>query len=303
MRVVLTGASGQLGRYVAERLARTEWSVARWWGRRAEQPAGDGMQTVDLQDHRAVVSALEAFDPAAVIHLGAISAVEEARRDPERARAVNVEATRTVAQWCSARGRKLVFTSTDLVFDGRLPRRYREDDPPSPETTYGRTKVDAEAAALAAPGGIVARLSLLYGPAKPGGVATYLDRAMTAFHQGETQAFFEDEFRTPLDLETAAEILVRLAESDRSGLVHVGGAERVSRYELAQRIASALCLDSRLLQRNRQCEQTFAEPRPADVALDTTRLVEWLPDLRRPTIEESAVRLWDRTITNRRDGE
>src|SRR5947208_2448238 len=83
-----------------------------------------------------------------------------------------------------------------------------------------------ERAVLAVAGAVVARLSLLFGASRSG-VPTYLDRTLDALRRGEPQTFFEDEFRTPLDLDTAAGALAGLLASDASGLVHVAGRERL----------------------------------------------------------------------------
>lgn len=99
--------------------------------------------------------------------------------------------------------------------------------------------------------------------------------------------FSEDEFRTPLDYATAARILVRLVEIPAAGVLHIAGRERVSRYELMQRAARVLGLDANLVRANRRQDANLAEPRPADVSLDTSRLASLCPDLERPSIEEA----------------
>ena len=151
---------------------------------------------------------------------------------------------------------------------------------------YGRTKLDAEGPVLAIPGGVVARVSLLFGPSRSGR-PYFFDRAVEGLRAGEPQTFFEDEYRTPLHLSAAAAILIRLAESDLSGIVHVAGAERVSRFDLMRRAATALGLDAGLVRPNRRGDAALPEPRPADVSLDTTRLASAFPDMPRPTIEEA----------------
>jgi dTDP-4-dehydrorhamnose reductase len=142
---------------------------------------------------------------------------------------------------------------------------------------------------LAAPRGLVARLSLLFGPSRCGRPG-FFDRATEGLRLGEPQAYFEDEYRTPLDYGTAAAVLVRLVESDAVGVLHVGGSERVSRYELMRRAARALGLDAALVRANRRGDVALAEPRPADVSLATERLAGLFPDLRRPTIEQALTR-------------
>jgi dTDP-4-dehydrorhamnose reductase len=283
MRVLLTGASGQLGAYLLERLAASGHEVVAWSGMEAGRRAGRTLRPVDLADPVATAAALDEADPDAVLHAGAISSNEAARRSPDLARAVNVEGTGRLADWCRNLGRRLVFTSTDLVFDGRRGW-YREDDPAEPALTYGRTKRLAEPAVLTAPRGLVARLSLLFGPTRAGCPA-YFDRTLDALRRGEPQAFFADEYRTPLDFRTAADALVRLLEGEAVGTVHVGGPERLSRHELVRRVADALGLDPGLVRPNRRADVPAPEPRPADVSLDTARLAHLLPDLPRPTVE------------------
>ena len=115
---------------------------------------------------------------------------------------------------------------------------------------------------------------------------TIQDSMAEQLRRGEAQTFFEDEFRTPLDYATASSILCRFVESEPTGILHVGGRERMSRFELARRSAFLLGLDPDLIRANRQSDMAFAEQRPADVSLDTTRLAVLFPDLRRPSIEE-----------------
>ena len=138
---------------------------------------------------------------------------------------------------------------------------------------------------LAAPRGLVARVSLLYGFSRSGRPA-FFDRTIASLRRGEPQTLFEDEYRTPLDLATAATALIRLAEAGATGLVHVGGSERMSRFDLIRRAAVALGIDAGLVRANRRADAVSPEPRPADVSLDTTRLASILPDLRRPSIED-----------------
>ncbi|MGE3822221.1 MAG: NAD(P)-dependent oxidoreductase [Isosphaeraceae bacterium] len=290
MRVVLTGASGQLGSYVAGRLIAAGHEVWAWSGGATGERAGVPLRPVDLTDAGAVERALREADPAVVIHAAALSTAEGVRRDPERAWKVNVEATARLADWCARKGRKLIHTSTDLVFNG-LGSFRQEDDPAEPILAYGRSKREAEPAVLSSPGGLVARMSLMFGPSRAGR-PTYLDQTAEALRRGEPQTFFEDEYRTPLDFDTAAEALTRLAASEAAGLLHIAGSERMSRFELVRRFATTMGLDPRLVGANRQRDVTFPEPRPADVSLDTTRLAALLPDLERPSVESAIRSLW-----------
>jgi dTDP-4-dehydrorhamnose reductase len=284
MRILVTGASGRLGSALIDRLTgERRHEIVAWSGTTRGRSVGIPLLPVDLCHAPAILESLEAADPDAVIHAGAVSSADAVYRGRTRARAVNVEATRFLAAWAASRGRRLVFTSTDLVFDGSKSW-YREDDPARPILAYGRTKSEAERFVLVVPGGLVARLSLLFG-STPSGRLGFIDLAIDALRRGEPRPFFEDEFRTPLDYRTAADILVRLVESEAVGIVHVGGPERLSRFELMRRAALAAGVDPHLVRSGRQADAILPEPRPADVSLDTSRLAALLPAIVRPSVE------------------
>src|SRR4051812_6476352 len=131
MRVVLTGASGQLGAYLIDRLREEGHVLVAWSGRTVGSRGGVELMPVDLTDTGETTRALAAADPEVIVHAAALSNAEDVRRDPARGWAINVEATNRLAGWCGDRGRRLISTSTDLVFDGSRPWN-REDDPAEP---------------------------------------------------------------------------------------------------------------------------------------------------------------------------
>lgn len=290
MRVVVTGASGQLGAYLVQPLGRTGWTILPWTGSRRGRWGDSPLIPVDLTDEAAINRALTEADPDAVLHVAAISAADQVRRDPARGRVVNVEATRHIAQWCAERQRRLVFASTDMVFDGERSW-YSENDEPRPILAYGATKRDAELEALKAPNSVVARLCLLYGPTRCDR-PTFFDRSIMGLRSGKPQTFFYDEHRAPLDFQTAAEILVELVSSPHRGILHVGGPERLSRFELMSRIGLALGFDPALVHADSRADLVFEEPRPADLSLDTRLLAKLLPNLKRPGVEEAVRRMY-----------
>lgn len=284
MRILVTGASGRLGSALMDRLLEDgRHEILGWSGPTGGSRGPVAFRPVDLADGRAISGAIADADPDAILHAGALSSADAVHRDPARGHSINVDATRRLADWAGSRGRRLVFTSTDLVFDGSRSW-YREEDEARPVLAYGRTKLEAESHVLAIDGGLVARLSLLYGP-NASGRPDFFELAVAALRRGEPRSFFRDEYRTPLDYRTAAAILVRLVESDAAGIVHVGGRERISRLELMRRAAAVLGIDLEFVRSGAQADAVLPEPRPADASLETTRLARLLPDLERPPIE------------------
>lgn len=281
LRIVVTGASGQLGSYVLDRLGPSGHEVIGWSRAVRGERAGFPIEPVDLLDTDAMIAALDRIQPDAILHLAAISRVDQAHKDPETALAVNARASGVLATF----GCRVVFTSTDLVFDGVRPWR-EEDDPAEPVLTYGRTKREGERGTLFGPRNGVVRLSLLYGPSR-NGTPTFLDSVFSALPAGEPRSFFADEFRTPLDYATAADALVRMVEErDHCGLFHLGGVERLSRFEMVRRLAAHEGLPTKLIGENRRADVPSPEPRPADVSLDSLKIERALRGFKRPTLED-----------------
>jgi dTDP-4-dehydrorhamnose reductase len=285
MQILVTGASGMLGSHLLERLAGEGAMVTAWSGTSAENRSGIRLKKVDLADPLFVRAAIEEANPDVIIHAGAVSSAAAVLREIDHAWNVNVRGTEVLALWAQQNRRRILFTSTDLVFDGARSW-YKEDDPTAPTLEYGRTKEAAERAVLASPSGLVVRLSLLYGSSVTAHLA-YFDQAIADLRAGTPRTFFEDEYRTPLHYVTAASILVGLAQSDATGVIHAGGPERASRFELMQRAARALGLSASLVRPDRRALAPSPEPRPADVSLDTSRLRKLFPNFPIPSIEEA----------------
>ena len=285
MHILLTGASGQLGAYLLRELAAAGMEVTAWSGARRGELFGVSLQPVDLADGDAVAVAFRQARPEAILHAAAVASVAECHRDPERARRVNVGGTAALAELAAAAGARLVLVSTDLVFDGeRAP--YREADLPAPLSAYGRSKADAEAAALAAPRAAVARVSLLFGRALTGR-PSFFDQQADALRGGRPVTLFIDEWRTPLHLATAARALVTLARADFSGVLHVGGPERLSRLEMGQRLARFLGADPGVIVPALRADAPAPEPRPRDVSLGSSLWRRLFPALPWPGWEEA----------------
>jgi dTDP-4-dehydrorhamnose reductase len=270
---LVLGASGFLGAHVAS-ACRGEIVCAS----RAVAPSSRGRhRPFDAERPGELERLLVDERPARVVNVAALSSVPEAEADPDRAHAVNAELPRRLASWCEEAGARLVHVSTDLVFGGREPvgDRYREEDPPSPVSTYGRSKAAGEALVLAAsPRALVVRLPLLYGNSS-GRARGASDGLLDAIARGERPVLLTDEWRTPLEVGNAARALAELAEGEERGILNVAGPDRVSRHELglAVLVANGRTPQEalRLMQASTRAESGWGVARARDVSLDTRR--------------------------------
>jgi dTDP-4-dehydrorhamnose reductase len=287
-RLLITGAGGQLGAYLLHRLQGTAGATA-WTGSQGGDRFGFPLRCVDLADPGAVAAAFREAQPDRVIHAGAWAKVADCHRDPVLADRVNVAGTALLAELASAARARLVLVSTDLVFDGEHAP-YREDDRPAPLSAYGRTKAAAEQAVREMPRGVVARLSLLYGPSLAGR-PSFFDEQAAALRQGRAVTLFADEWRTPLDMGTAAEALTALAMSDITGILHIGGPQRLSRLEMGQQLERFLGVHGPNLIAVGRNDLPAAEPRPRDTSLDSSRWRRLFPSLPWPAWDEALPQL------------
>lgn len=276
-RWLVTGATGQLGGHVVRLLLSRGAEAVAWVGRGGPAIPGAECHVVDLSDADRVERALREARPTHVLHVGAMTAVGDVYADPEMGRRVNVEATRALAEGAAEEGARMVYVSTDMVFDGE-GAPYTEGDEPRPLSLYGRSKLDGERHVLRFRGHAVLRIPLMYGYAvSPRG--TTFSRQVEALRRGERMELFEDEFRTPVWLGDAAAALVGLAESGEVGVWHLAGPERVSRLELVRRIARGLGLPEGGLVGVSRRSVDFPEPRPADLSLDGAKFNARFPAL------------------------
>jgi dTDP-4-dehydrorhamnose reductase len=206
-----------------------------------------------------VTACFESARPRAVIHTAYL-------QEGPRAWETNVAGSANVARAAAGTGVRLVHVSTDVLFDGEKEGAYTEDDKPTPVTDYGRSKAEAEREVVAAhPSALIVRTSLMVG-AEPG----RQERAVLASARGQSDvAFFTDEVRSPVLVQDLAAALVELAGRDESGLLHLGGPETVSRYELACLIARAHGLPSERIRAAQLAGSGVS--RPANCALDSSR--------------------------------
>jgi dTDP-4-dehydrorhamnose reductase len=267
-KILITGAAGMLGQTLC-RAALGKWSVLGIWHRHPLRvPAVVPIQA-DLTDGDKFKALLADLNPKAVIHAAALAQPAACERNPQASAAINVKAAELLADLCAAKQIPFLFTSTDLVFDG-LQAPYEQDRAVTPVCVYGRHKVQAERVVLDRhPRALVCRLPLMFGltaDSQP----NFTLHMLSAMRQGRPVQLFCDEFRTPVDVRSAARGLLALL-GKAQGILHLGGRTRVSRYALGVMMAARLGVAPTMLQPVGAQTMALDAARSPDCTLDSRR--------------------------------
>jgi len=231
MRIVITGAKGQLGHELQAVLAEYHLTLL-------DMPAFD-VTGPDVE--RKITDAR----PNVVIHAAAFTNVDEAEHEPQRAMAVNAEGTERVARAAADSGARLVYLSTDYVFDGSKQAPYLECDEANPLNVYGRTKLEGERRALARhPNTVVVRTAWLYGMHGRNFVKAIAQAAST---QSEIRVV-NDQRGSPTYAGDLARAIKAMLGTDLKGVVHATGAGDCTWHEFASEIVSLIGLPRRVVQ-------------------------------------------------------
>lgn len=267
-KLLVTGASGFLGWNLCQ-IAAANWDVYGTSFSRTIAIPGTTILTIDLTNVSELKRLFQSIQPDAVMHLAAQSSPNVCETQPEASYRVNVTAAAQIAALCADRELPCAFTSSEMVFDG-LKAPYKEADPVSPINRYGEQKALAEVEMLDRyPKTAVCRMPLMFG-AVPPTASSFIQPFIQALRTGQELKLFTDEFRTPVSGITAAKGLL-LALKTAQGRLHLGGRERVSRYEFGCLMAAILSLPTERMIACRQQDVPMAAKRPPDLSLDSTK--------------------------------
>jgi dTDP-4-dehydrorhamnose reductase len=295
MRILITGADGQLGRDLVDALA----GRVPLGGRRVNLLAPEGpmpelthevlatdIGNMPVDDRDSVQHVFRSFMPEVVLHAGALTAVDACESNAELAFAVNALGTRNVAEVAAAVGAHVLYVSTDYVFDGTSPRPYTEWDRPNPMSVYGASKLGGEQEC--SPGTTIVRTSWVCGAHGANMVKT----AMGLAHGDGVLRFVDDQHGSPTFTADLAPALVSLGIGKRPGIYHVTNTGATTWWGFVRATLAAAGGDPDRVQAITTAELDPPRParRPANSVLDNMALrLSGLPAL--PDWQDGLTRL------------
>ena len=271
-KVLVTGASGLLGRALLKEFENKNWQVLGL----AYSRASGSLRKVDLNDRSQVENVFEQFQPDIVIHAAAERRPDIVEKKTSQARVLNVGVTKSLAALCKKYNNYLLYISTDYVFDGK-GAPYTPDAPTNPLNTYGLTKREGEEEVLLYPEFGILRVPILYGPVETVGESA-VTTLFTAVKKSEKSAELNDyQRRYPTHVANVAEVCVHFAERQMCGgegargIWHFSGPELHTKYSMAVVMANAFGLSKAHLV---PTKDSGGATRPYDCHLECSALVK-----------------------------
>ena len=266
MRLLIIGASGVLG----SRLYND--AVGRKWGVMGTYCSHEsvGLFHLDLRDKKSVEKAFSLFHPEAVVLAGGITDVDLCEENPALAEEVNIKGTLAFAKKANEQGAKLVFLSTDYIFDGENGP-YKEEDTPRPINVYGRTKLEAENIIRSlSKDSLIVRTAQLYGIDSRG--KNFAVKIIRNMKNGRKVYAADDFYCTPTHSGSLSSCIIGLLESKRSGVYNAAGADFINRYEYVDKIADIFSLNKDLIVKVKLKDLGLSAKRPKKAGLKIDRI-------------------------------
>ncbi|MDH2881571.1 dTDP-4-dehydrorhamnose reductase [Bacillus cytotoxicus] len=222
MKVLVTGAKGQLGQDILRLLENSPWEVF-----------GFGREELDITDKEQVNNRVFTIQPNIIIHTAAYTQVDQAESDEQTAFKVNGEGTKYMAQAAEKIGAKFCYISTDYVFDGTKNEPYKIDDQTNPQTVYGKSKLAGEQYTQKyCSKYFIVRTSWVFGLYGNNFVKTMLHLATDK----EKLGVVHDQIGAPTYTNDLARFIVELVQSNKYGVYHASNSGVCSWYEFAKEI-------------------------------------------------------------------
>jgi len=272
-RVLITGGTGLLGVALQRSAPKDIQGFSIYFPERSlPLPLPFPVLAADVSDRVKMQGVFEWAKPDVVIHTAAIGSVDFAEKNREETKKINVGGTEVVVELCQIYQSRLIYVSSNAVFDGRTPF-YAETAPVNPINYYGQLKVDAEnLVRKSSISWAIARPILMYGWPYPGERDNPVVWWVRSLENGQPIKVVDNVFSKPLPAWSCAEVIWALMQQKRTGICHVAGRDHISLYQFALLTAAVFGLDAGLITPVPDAYFPEIAPRPQDTSFDTTKM-------------------------------
>lgn len=270
MKLLIIGGSGLLGSKVMKAVSKRFHTIGTYSSHPFEMENCEIVQ-LDITNKDRTLKLIKEHNPDCVILTSALTNVDRCETHPKEAWRINVEGPKNVSEACKENDVKLIYVSTDYVFDGEK-RFYTEEDEPNPISVYGETKLAGEKAVQnTCDDYAIARVSVLYGwntvTSKPNFVTWIIDK----LKKGEEVKLFTDQYTSPTLADNAAQALLAIFKKDKKGLYHTSGKGCISRFKIGKKIAKIFELDENFIKPITSDKINLPAKRPPQSCLDVSK--------------------------------
>jgi len=287
--VLITGGSGLLGQYLNITISK-KFNIHTTYRNNPGNYKEFQSSKINIINKNELRMIFDAVKPEIVIHTAAITnPTPKENQSAKEYFDTNVTATKSIAMLCEKYNAKLIYISTDLVYAGYRGSFLKEDAKLIPASLYAETKLVGEIKVKdSTENYLILRTALLYGFGLNHS-RCHFQTMYEDLKNGKPVKLFTDQFRTPISLADASQIITQLLEMDlKSETINVGGTDRVSRYELGEMLCSSAGLDKNLLQKI-TIDDIPNFPEVKDVSLNTEKLQSL--GLKPRSIEENIIEI------------
>lgn len=265
-KILVTGSTGLVGRQVVKDLVEKNFDVYSCYNR--DKPEVGIPVKLDLAKKDKIVTTLHEIKPDTIIHLAALTDVDRCETQKEFATLINTKSTEILARESAKERTFFVYLSTDYVFDGKVGLK-NEDDIPHPINFYGKSKLDGEIATKNfASSYAIIRTSTPFGiHRKKKSFPLWVKESLEL--KKEIPIF--NQYTSPTFVPNLSKMLIEVTTKKNTGIIHLAGATRISRFKFAKMIARSLHLDETLLKPKRIEDAKWIAKRPKDSSLDVSK--------------------------------
>jgi len=267
LKILVLGGSGLIGRKILEKF-KNHFDII---STHSNNPPSNNIHSIKVslpEDITILENLIEKEKPDIVINAMAYSNLDFCEDHKEESFLLHVTMTDEISLICSKTNSKVIFFSTDYVFDGKQNEKYTEDDKPNPINYYGYTKALAEKIVLKNPNNTVLRTSLVYGYGKR---VRFMKYVLDSLKNGSEVLAYNDIFNSATNLDELVESIEKVIEKDARGIFHTTGSTCITRYDFAKIIARKFGFDESLVKAISIKESNVKAQRPVKPCLDNSK--------------------------------